>query len=92
MTNFFEQLPYDAAGELEQLSRLAFDLREQAKAVLQPYGVDTPDALLDQIRTGGVAEHPAYDHYLSACVLGEARDAARAQLAAATRQLAGLQC
>jgi hypothetical protein len=36
--------------------------------------------LLARIRQREVAEHPAYDHYLGACILRQAQAAARAEL------------
>jgi len=89
MNNPFEHIPFDSARQLEQLSRLAFELREDGKAILQRYGVPTPEALLERIRAGAVPEHPGYEHYLSACILATTREAVREQLAAATRELAG---
>ncbi|HKB53677.1 MAG TPA: hypothetical protein VKD22_06720 [Ramlibacter sp.] len=89
MNNFFEHLPFDSARQLEQLSRLAFELREDAKSILRRYGVDTPEALLERIRAGAVPEHPGYEHYLSACILATTRETVRDQLAVTTRELAG---
>lgn len=89
MNNFFERVPFEAARELEQLSRLAFELREAAKQTLAPYGVDDAQALLERIRTGDVPEHPAYDEYLSARILLEAREAVRNELIATTREIGG---
>lgn len=89
MSNIFEHLPFESARQLEQLSRLAFELRENVKTILQPYDVDTPQALLEGIQAGAVPEHPGYEHYLSACILAAARDTVREQLAATTRELAG---
>ena len=89
MNDFFHGVPLDAARQIEHLSRLAFDLRENAKQLLQPYGVDTPEDLLARIRAGEVAEHPGYEHYLSACILATTREAVRAELAATTRELGG---
>lgn len=89
MSSFFEDLPLEAAQQLEQLSRLAFELRENGKQTLQQHGVDSADALLELIRAGAVAEHPGYDHYLAARVMAATREAVRNQLQAVTIELGG---
>lgn len=80
----------DASGESESLqalyARTMFALRESRKHLLKQYGLDSEEALLQQIRSGELAEHPAYEHYLSARITGQVRDAVRAQ---AARELAG---
>ena len=81
MANFFENLEPDIAEELELLSRLIYDLRENRIAVLEPYGAEDEAALLQNIQSGAVAEHPAYEHYLAARILAETRETARAVLA-----------
>lgn len=77
MANFFENLAYDTAMELELLSKLIYELRENHHAVLQPYGATDAAALLQHIQDGAVAEHPAYEHYLAALILAETREAVR---------------
>jgi hypothetical protein len=89
MNNFFANVPLEGARELEQLSRLAFDLREDAARLLAPYGVDDAGALLERIRTGQVPEQPAYEHYLSARILAETRESVRGQLMAVMREVGG---
>jgi len=81
MANFFENLEQDAATELELLSRLIYELRENHRAVLQPYGAADAAALLRHIQDGEVAEHPAYEHYLAARILADTRETARTVLA-----------
>lgn len=78
MSNFFESLDPDDAAEIDQLSRLAYELRENRTAILRPHGVEDEAALLQKIRTGAVAEHPAYEHYLAARILADTRETARA--------------
>ena len=80
MAHFFENLDPETAAELDQLSRLIYELREHLSTVLAAYGVDDPAALLRQIEGGAVDEHPAYEHYLSARILADTRDAARTLL------------
>jgi len=80
MAHFFENLDPETAAELDQLSRLLYELREHLGSVLGAYGAADPAALLVQIESGAVAEHPAYEHYLSARILADTRDAARTLL------------
>lgn len=80
MSNFFEHIDLDEAAEIEQLSRLAYELRENRFAVLKPYGVEDEAALLQQIQAGAVDEHPAYEHYLAARVLADTRETVRVML------------
>lgn len=77
MVNFFKDLEHDRALEIERLSRLTFELRENRNAVLAPYGLVHEAALLDRITSGAVPEHPAYEHYLAARILDETRESAR---------------
>jgi len=78
MASFFENLDYDTATELEGLSQLIYELRQNHNAVLQTYDAADAAALLQQIQDGAVAEHPAYEHYLAARILDDTRDMARA--------------
>lgn len=78
MADFFENLEYDEATEIEQLSQLSFELRENRNAVLKPYGIEDETALLQQIQRGALAEHPAYEHYLAARILADTREMVRA--------------
>jgi hypothetical protein len=78
MTNFFVSIEPEEAAEIEQLSRLIWELRENRYAVLNLYGAEDEAALLQQIQTGTVDEHPAYEHYLAARVLADTRETIRA--------------
>lgn len=80
MTDFFNDMDGEDAGQLEQLSRVIFDLRASRNTLLQQYAVDDAAALLEKIRTGAVAEHPAYDHYLSIAILEDMRETVRNEL------------
>jgi hypothetical protein len=80
MANFFENLEPDEAAEIELLSRLVYELRENRNAVLNLYGAEDEAALLQQIQTGTVDEHPAYEHYLAARVLADTRETVRAMV------------
>lgn len=81
MTEFFEGLDYEIAEEIEGLSRLAYQLRENRKAILDGYGVADEATLLECIRAGSATEHPGYEHYLAARILDGTRDAVRSALA-----------
>jgi len=80
MASFFENLDYDTATELERLSQLIYELRQNHNAILQTYDAADAAALLQQIQHGAVAEHPAYEHYLAARILDDTRDMARAMV------------
>lgn len=80
MTSFFDRVQYETAVDIETMSRLIYELRESRKQLLQQYQVDSPEALLDKIRQGEVAEHPAYEHYLGAHALELSRENIRSQL------------
>lgn len=80
MKSYFEGLDQDDAELIESLSRVTYILRENRKALLEQHGVDDEQALLDKITSGEIAEHPAYEHYLSARILVDTRDTVRAEL------------
>lgn len=81
MANFFDNLDPDAAAELDQLSRLIYELRAHRNAVLQAHGANDEADLLARIRSGAIAEHPAYEHYLAARILADTREAVRTAVA-----------
>lgn len=80
MTNFFQHVPSEAAQQIDALSRLLYDLREDRKQILAAYGVEQEQALLARIASGEIEAHPAYERYLSAKTLAQTREALRAQL------------
>ncbi|HTN67363.1 MAG TPA: hypothetical protein VL051_14395 [Burkholderiaceae bacterium] len=63
-------------------ARTAWLLRESRKEILRRHAVDDEAALLVKIRQGAVAEHPAYEHYLSALILDQMRAQLRAEMMA----------
>lgn len=77
MVNYLDNIDYQAALDIEQLTRLMYDLRENRKTVLAPYGVSDELALLEQIYTGKLTEHPAYEHYLALRIMAETQESAR---------------
>ncbi len=80
MQKFFENLSYEDAEQLQQLSRLVYDFRSSRSSLLKQYDVADEALLLEKIRAGLVPEHPGYDHYLSAKILDEMREIIRAEL------------
>ncbi|MDQ5888791.1 MAG: hypothetical protein QG667_2085 [Pseudomonadota bacterium] len=82
--NFFQDLPPEQSTEIQQLSRLMYFARENRKDLLNAYDMRNEEELLAAIRCGEVDVLPAYDDYLSARLLGQAREAARARLAEVT--------
>lgn len=77
MTDFFDNLEPETAAEIDQLSRLIYELRENRNTVLRPYGAEDEAALLQQVQDGAVNEHPAYEHYLAARILADTRETVR---------------
>lgn len=80
MKNYFEGLDHDDAELIESLSRVVYVLRENRKSLLDQHGVEDEPALLDKIKSGEIAEHPAYEHYLSARILEATRNTVRDEL------------
>lgn len=86
--SFFERIPFEAARELEEWSRLAFELREACSEVLARYGVATPGELLALLERGEIADTAAAgSDYLAASFLVTAKEDARSAIAEATRAL-----
>lgn len=79
-----QKIPDNAEpGALEPLyARTAYLLRESRKEILRRYAVESEAALLDKIRHGMVAEHPGYEHYLSALILEQMRVQVQAEMIA----------
>ena len=80
MTSFFENIDPELATEIDQLSRLIYELRENHNTVLQSYRAENAAVLLEQIYGGNVPEHPGYEHYLAARILADTRETVRTVL------------
>lgn len=80
MADFFKDMSMADAEHLEGLSRVMFELRSSRDQLYKQYEVADAGALLEKIQTGTIAEHPAYDHYLSIKILEEMRLAVREEL------------
>lgn len=89
METFFKNVAYEDAENIEQASRLIFELRENRAALLQPYQVADDAELLARIEAGQLPEHPSYEHYLSARILTNTRESLRAELAAHLDEVSG---
>lgn len=87
MANFYEDMEPTDAQQLEQLSRLVYELRENRHAILEANGASDEIELLERIYTGAVPEHPAYEHYLSARILADTRETVRAMLAECIKEV-----
>ncbi|HRQ47835.1 MAG TPA: hypothetical protein PK725_12855 [Rhodocyclaceae bacterium] len=81
MANFFGNLEFETAQDIEQLARLMYELRCNRSEVLDAYGVSDEVALLERVYAGELAEHPTYEHYLAARILAETRETVRMLLA-----------
>lgn len=77
MNSIYESLPMDSAMDISFMARLMYECREHRREVLEAFGAADEEALLDDIRTGRVAGHPAYEHYLAARILGDTQLSAR---------------
>lgn len=72
-----DALPPEEALGLSLLARLMYESREHRRMVLAAVGATDEADLLARIRSGEVAEHPAYEHYLAARILADTQQAAR---------------
>ncbi len=80
MNPFYENMSPDDIVNIEQYTRLIHDLRSSRDGILKQYEAADAAGLFDKIRSGAVAEHPAYDHYLSLKILDEMRETVRNEL------------
>lgn len=89
MDRFYEDMPWDEALDMEQAARLNYELREDGRRILNPYGVATPGELLALVQGQALPPQPTYRHYLSAAILGATREMLRQQLGAQMSRLNG---
>lgn len=78
MDAFFSGLEPEVALELAELSRRAFDLREQRKQILREAGFDGPADLLEAVRDERVDVRAGYDVWLTLALLQEQHESIRA--------------
>jgi hypothetical protein len=81
MADFYSNLDGALAIEVEQLSRLVYELREHRRSVLGAFNATDEAELLSRIEASELDEHPAYEHYLAARILADTRETARALMA-----------
>ena len=77
MNPIFDTLPPDEAIELQQITRLIYEARENRRKVLAAIGASDETELLARIAAGAVDEHPGYEHYLAAHILADTHETAR---------------
>jgi len=82
MDSFYQNMPPEAAAEIEQLARLMYEVRSARDEVLCRLGAADATQALDCIVSGELPEHPGYEHYLSARILADLHGQVRADLAA----------
>lgn len=87
MHKFYDGLDPEAAEHIEQLSRLMYEVRENRARLLERYGATDEEGLLELIGSGRLAEHPAYEDYLSIRILTSLREAVRAELAGLLKEV-----
>jgi len=80
MSSFYDKITTQDAEHVQGLTRLALELRDNRTKLLKHYEAEDEPALLQKIVTGEVAEHPAYEHYLSARLLAQTRESIREDL------------
>ncbi|WP_201313558.1 hypothetical protein [Dyella sp. EPa41] len=80
MRAFFENVDPRAATAISDVSRRMFDLRERCKRLLGETGCGEADEILAAVREGSLPEHPGYDAWLAARLLGDRERALQATL------------
>ena len=81
MNNFYDNLDPDDAVDIEQCSRLMYEIRSARDGLLAQLGAgDAPQALAC-IKSGELPEHPSYEQYLSVRILNALHADVRADLA-----------
>ncbi|WP_317205274.1 hypothetical protein [Janthinobacterium sp.] len=83
MTNHAVTIDDDTLQAL--YARTSYLLRESRKTLLKRYAVADEEGLLGRIRAAEIATHPAYEHYLSARILGQMGAQVRAEMSAQLR-------
>ena len=80
--SFYANIPPEHAIELEELSRLMYELRAGRDGLLAKLGAEDEAQALARIASGELPEHPSYEHYLSVRILADLHAQVRADLAA----------
>ena len=82
MADFYANIPEEQADQIEAISRLRFELRENHAALLKKYVVEDIQQLKLGIEKGAIAEHPAYEDYLGAAIMAQTQETLREELKA----------
>jgi hypothetical protein len=82
MADFYENIPVEQADQIEAISRLRFELRENHAALLKKYSARDIQQLKQGIEQGTIAEHPAYEDYLAAAITAQTQETLREELKA----------
>lgn len=77
MNKFFDNMTVAEAEQVQNLTRLLYEVRENRSSLLAKYAAEDEQALLQKIAAGEVGEHPAYEHYLSVNILAQTRESIR---------------
>jgi hypothetical protein len=80
MSDFYGNMRPEDAERVDGLTKLAFEFRENRLLLLKRHGVENEAELAGKISSGEVDEHRAYEDYLGAGVLSEAKEAIRDEL------------
>jgi hypothetical protein len=89
MESFYQNVPPEAAAEIEQITRLMYEIRCARDEVLSRLGATDTARALERIVTGELPEHPGYEDYLSARILADLHGQVRADLAARIEEVRG---
>ena len=89
MDPIYSTMPPEDALEIEQIARLMYEVRTARDNLLAGLGAADPEQALARISKGELAEHPAYEHYLSARILTDLGTQLRADLAARIEESQG---
>lgn len=87
MDPIFDALPPDDALDLQRVTRLIYEARENRRAVLAAMGASDEAELLARIAAGSIDAHPAYEHYLAARILADTHATARAAVASRLQEI-----
>jgi type II secretory pathway component PulK len=79
---FYDKLSGTDVETLDRLARLLLELRDSRALLLARHDAEDEQQLLDDIASGALPEHPAYEDYLGARSIGALREAIRADLKA----------
>ena len=87
MADFYEDIPVEQADQIEAISRLRYELRENHAALLKKYSVEDIQQLKQGIEQGTIPEHPAYEDYLAAAITAQTQEILREELKAYLAEL-----